>query len=80
MLCRSCRRQLSRSAATCGNCGLPRPGAPPALELVLPDGTRVPLGDELVLGRAPGSTLQLTDPTVSRTHARIGRGRAGARR
>jgi putative peptide zinc metalloprotease protein len=72
VLCPGCRRQLNRSASTCGHCGLARPGAPAALELVLPDGARVPLGDELVLGRAPGSTLQLADPTVSRTHARIG--------
>jgi pSer/pThr/pTyr-binding forkhead associated (FHA) protein/Zn-dependent protease len=74
MLCPSCRRQLSRSASVCGVCGAPRPGAVAPLELVLPDGTRIPVVDDMTLGRAPGSTLQLADPTVSRTHARIGAG------
>ena len=41
------------------------------LELVLPDRTRVPLLDEITIGRAPGSTVQLEDPAVSRRHARI---------
>jgi putative peptide zinc metalloprotease protein len=41
------------------------------LELVLPDRTRVPLLDEVTLGRAPGSTVRLEDPAVSRRHARI---------
>jgi putative peptide zinc metalloprotease protein len=38
---------------------------------VLPDRTRVALRDELTIGRAPDSTLRLTDPSVSRHHARI---------
>ena len=42
-----------------------------ALELVLADGTRVPLIRETTIGRAPGSTLQLDDPGVSRRQARI---------
>ena len=71
MLCPSCRRQLSRTASVCGVCGAPRDGASAPLELVLPDGTRVPVVEDMTLGRAPGSTLQLADPTVSRTHARI---------
>jgi len=41
---------------------------------VLADATRVPLTGELVIGRAPGSTLQLADPSVSRRHARISLG------
>ncbi len=41
------------------------------LELVLPDRTRVPLLGEITIGRAPGSTVQLEDPAVSRRHARI---------
>jgi Zn-dependent protease len=41
------------------------------LEIVLPDRTRVPLLDEITIGRAPGSTVQLEDPAVSRRHARI---------
>lgn len=77
MLCPSCRRQLSRTASVCGVCGAPRPGSSPPLELVLPDGTRVPVVEEMTLGRAPGSTLQLADPTVSRTHAKIELGNGG---
>jgi putative peptide zinc metalloprotease protein len=41
------------------------------LELVLPDRTRVPLLDDTTIGRAPGNTIQLADPAVSRRHARI---------
>ena len=41
------------------------------LELVLDDATRVPLVTELTLGRAPDSSVVLTDPSVSRLHARI---------
>jgi putative peptide zinc metalloprotease protein len=40
-------------------------------DLVLADGTRVPVLDELTLGRAPGNTVQIDDPSVSRHHARI---------
>ncbi len=38
---------------------------------MLPGGERVPLDRALVIGRAPASELRLTDPSVSRTHARI---------
>ena len=41
------------------------------LELVLPDRTRVPLLGDLTIGRAPGSSVKLEDPGVSRRHARI---------
>jgi len=44
-----------------------------AFQLVLADGTRVPLADEMTLGRAPDNTLRLDDPSVSRHHARIAR-------
>jgi len=44
---------------------------PGELELVLPDRTRVPVLGEMTIGRAPGSTLQLDDPGVSRRQARI---------
>ena len=70
-LCPSCRRQFGRDSAACSYCGNARPGASAPLELVLADRTRIPLGDEIVIGRAPGSTIQLEDPTVSRSHARI---------
>lgn len=42
--------------------------------LVLPDGSRVPVGDEpVVLGRQEGCTVVLSDPNVSRRHAEITR-------
>jgi putative peptide zinc metalloprotease protein len=71
MLCPSCRRQLDAGAGFCLSCGTPRPGQVAPLELVLGDRTRVPVLAEMTLGRAPGSTVVLDDPTVSRTHARI---------
>lgn len=71
MLCTSCRRQLSRGADYCGSCGTPVAGAPAPLELVLGDDTRVPLVGDMTIGRAPGSTVVLADPSVSRVHARI---------
>jgi putative peptide zinc metalloprotease protein len=71
VLCPRCRRQVARSAAVCGACGfLLRPGEAP-LELVLVDGARVPVLDTVTIGRAPGNTIQLDEPTVSRHHARI---------
>lgn len=40
--------------------------------LVLPSGERLPLGEAVVtIGRAPGSTIVLADPNVSRNHAEI---------
>jgi putative peptide zinc metalloprotease protein len=41
------------------------------LELVLADRTRVPLVEDVTIGRAPGSTVRLDDPAVSRRQARI---------
>ena len=46
-------------------------GAAAPLELVLADHTRVPLVGEMTIGRAPGSSVVLADPSVSRVHARI---------
>jgi putative peptide zinc metalloprotease protein len=40
-------------------------------ELVLPDGSRVPLLDQVTVGRAPDSDVRLDDPSVSRRHARL---------
>src|SRR3954449_5313918 len=74
VLCRSCRRQLERGASYCGSCGTPLNGASAPLELVLADATRVPVVTEMTIGRAPGATLVLADPTVSRRHARISAG------
>ncbi|GAC1518014.1 MAG: DUF3662 and FHA domain-containing protein [Acidimicrobiales bacterium] len=41
----------------------------PTGAIVLPDGTRVPVGDEpITVGRAPDCDLVLADPTVSKHH------------
>src|SRR3954470_366682 len=77
MLCTRCRRQLSRAADYCGACGAPGAGAAAPLELVLADRTRVPLLGDVTIGRAPGSTVMLADPSVSRVHARISLGGSG---
>ena len=74
MLCPACRRQLERGASWCSACGTPVAGVSAPLELVLADATRVPLVEEVTLGRAPGSTVVLSDPSVSRLHARISLG------
>src|SRR3954462_9758844 len=71
MLCSSCRRQVSRDSGYCSSCGAPVAASGAPLQLVLADATRVPLTGELVIGRAPGNTLQLAAPSVSRQHARI---------
>jgi putative peptide zinc metalloprotease protein len=63
---------VARDAAVCGACGrVLRPGAAGPLELVLPDGTRVPIEAEVTIGRAAGNAVQIDDPSVSRHHARI---------
>jgi putative peptide zinc metalloprotease protein len=49
----------------------------PPLELLLPDRTRLPLDRALSIGRAPESSVRLTDATVSRLHARISPARDG---
>src|SRR5262245_9593675 len=83
MLCSSCRRQLEPGASVCGHCGVAVRGAGvAAYELVLGDASRVPVTGEMTIGRSPDATVQLTDPTVSRLHARIRAGRlqdAGSR-
>ena len=79
MLCTNCRRQVAR-ATVCASCGTPAPGASAPLELVLADGTRVPVVGELTIGRTRGSSLWLDDPSVSRNHARISPGPDGTPR
>ena len=49
-----------------------------ALEVVLPDGARVPLTGTLSIGRAADNAIQLDDRSVSRHHARVDVGRDGA--
>ena len=74
MLCPACRRQLERGASWCGACGAAARAASGVVELVLADATRVPLEADVTLGREPGSTVVLSDPSVSRLHARISPG------
>ena len=40
-------------------------------ELVLEDGSRVPLRRQVIIGRARESDVRLDDPSVSRVHARL---------
>lgn len=71
MLCPRCRRQVERGARSCRTCGatLSRDAGP--LELVLPDGTRLPLLETVTVGRAAENAIQLAHPTVSRRHVQI---------
>jgi putative peptide zinc metalloprotease protein len=46
-------------------------GATESFELVLADRTRIPVVRATTIGRAPGNTVRLPDPTVSRRHAQI---------
>jgi hypothetical protein len=74
VLCPECRRQVIRGAAFCGSCGAPLGDARAPLELVLAGGARIPLVEDLTIGRGPSATLRLDDPSVSRVHARISAG------
>jgi putative peptide zinc metalloprotease protein len=65
---------VPRGAPFCGSCGAPLGDAGAPLELVLAGGARMPLTDDLTIGRGPAATLRLEDPTVSRLHARISAG------
>jgi putative peptide zinc metalloprotease protein len=71
MLCPSCHRQAGRQSTFCPNCGRSLNGTPGVFDLVVGDGTHVPLLEPLTIGRAPGNELQLSDSSVSRHHARI---------
>ena len=69
MLCPDCRRQVQRDAAFCESCGRTLRDAQPPLELVLPDGSRVPADVELTIGRAASNAIRLADSAASRHHA-----------
>lgn len=69
MLCKNCRRLIERGAAVCGACGRPLYGGAVALDLVLRDGTRIPVYGSLTIGRGAGNDVQIGDRTVSRRHA-----------
>jgi putative peptide zinc metalloprotease protein len=75
MLCRACRRQVPRGSAYCSTCGSRVKGRGAAgeqpLELVLRDGTRIPVSETVTIGRARDNAIQLDDPSVSRHHACI---------
>jgi putative peptide zinc metalloprotease protein len=74
VLCPACRRRVERGSSWCPACGTPLGGAAAPLDLVVDGATRVPLVADVTLGRAPGSTVVLSDPSVSRLHARISPG------
>jgi len=76
VLCRECHRQVLRGAAFCGSCGAPLGATGAPLELVLSGGERIPLVDDVTIGRGPSATLRIEDPSVSRVHARIAAGGA----
>ncbi len=77
MLCPSCHRRLDPGAASCDRCGAATGRGGASLELVLSDATRVPIVDELTIGRSPESGVRLEDPSVSRVHAHISGGGDG---
>jgi putative peptide zinc metalloprotease protein len=71
MLCSHCRRLLIPGASACTVCGEPLYDAYFPLELVLADGTRIPVYGSLSIGRAADNDIRIDDPTVSRHHARV---------
>jgi Zn-dependent protease len=71
MLCRRCRRKIERADSSCAYCGLAQSDVGPSLDLVVDGRSRIPITGEVTIGRAPGNTVQLSDPSVSRWHARI---------
>ena len=71
MLCPYCHRQLDAGRSTCRACGKAIPGRRASLELVAHDGTRIPLTRSLTLGRGSESDVTLSNPSVSRQHARV---------
>jgi putative peptide zinc metalloprotease protein len=78
VLCGTCRRQVSRGAAFCPSCGAPVAGGEVALDVVLPDGVRVPLTGTISIGRSADNAIQLDDRSVSRHHARVAAVKGGA--
>jgi putative peptide zinc metalloprotease protein len=71
VLCKHCHRQLDAGRSACRACGKAIPGRHAAFELVAPDGGRIPLTHALTLGRGSENDITLSDPSVSRRHARI---------
>jgi putative peptide zinc metalloprotease protein len=72
MFCPRCRRRLGRNSSICRSCGHSlATGSHPTLDLVLPDGTHVPITQTLTLGRGADNSIRLSHPTISRSHAVI---------
>jgi putative peptide zinc metalloprotease protein len=71
VLCPTCRCQVRREAAFCGTCGKALRAEQPPLELLLPDGSRIPADVELTVGRAASNAIRLADSAASRHHAVI---------
>jgi putative peptide zinc metalloprotease protein len=62
---------VPQGALFCGRCGAPQAkGVRAPLDLVI-GATRVPLTQDVTLGRAESNDITLADPSVSRTHARV---------
>ncbi|HKH32307.1 MAG TPA: FHA domain-containing protein, partial [Gaiellaceae bacterium] len=53
-------------------------GSEVALDVVLPDGVRVPLTGTISIGRSADNAIQLDDRSVSRHHARVAAAKGGA--
>jgi putative peptide zinc metalloprotease protein len=71
VLCPHCHRQIDAGQSACPACGIAIRGRPAAFELLAPDGTRIPLSRSLTLGRDPANDVALSNPSVSRRHARV---------
>jgi putative peptide zinc metalloprotease protein len=72
MVCPACRRWVSRGARWCRGCGTLLGGHDlPGVEFVLPGGARVTAAPGVTLGRHRSSAVRLSDPSVSRAHARV---------
>ena len=71
MLCPNCRRWVERDASWCRSCGAVLGDGVPAMQLVLPEGERTEARPGVTLGRGSACAVRLTDPSVSRSHARI---------
>jgi putative peptide zinc metalloprotease protein len=71
VLCPHCHRQLDAGRSACPSCGKAIAGRSSAFELLAPDGARIPLSRSLTLGRDSENDITLSDPSVSRRHARV---------
>jgi putative peptide zinc metalloprotease protein len=69
---------VAKGAAFCPSCGASVAGHQVALDVVLPDGARVPLTGAISIGRSADNAIQLDDRSVSRHHARVLAAKEGA--